>query len=367
MPSKRRTVAGCVLLALLSASCTATPEGGLTSEDYDRAIRLGAEWFLNNQDDRFLHYEYDVEDREYGDEEDARSTVAMLRYTATLWSVAKAANYVDDPRLHELAQRGFAFFESHFERDPEGRFTYLNVTPGWIPLGYSAFMILALLEMEHPRRDEYLEQFANGILSLQQRNGELRTFFFSDSMSNKDFFPGEALLALMSLYEETREERILDTVKLAFLYYRRYWNEGDPEWAFANWHIQAYERLHDVTNYQAHREFVYSMADELLEYHEPEGDCSGFEFHGVFVGARVEGINRAYELARDHGDARRAECYGRYIREASEYLVGLQLTDTEQYPAPAIGGFPDRRDELRVDRNQHVVTALIDARLLGAL
>jgi len=355
----RERTALLLLLALLTSSC-AEPPVPLTAEDYDRAIRLGSEWFLNNQNDRFLHYEYDVERERYGDDNEP------LRQIATLWSVAKAANYLDDPRLHELAQRGFAHFESHFELDPSGEFLYVNIQPDWIALGYSAFAILALLEIEHPRRDEYLERFATGILSLQEPTGDFRTFFFSDHDSNKDFFPGEACLALMALYHETGDERLLDSAKRAFRYYWRYWNQEDPAWSFANWHIQANHLLHDATHYETVRGFVFQMADEVLEYHDPQEPCSGFDFRGVFVGARVEGINRAFEVARDVGDTKRVECYGRFIREASDFLVRLQLTDAEEYPAPAIGGFP-AGDELRVDRNQHVVTALIDARLLGVL
>lgn len=356
-----RLLAGLLVIGLLSASCGPQPGSRLKAEDYDRAIRLGSDWFLNNQDDEFLHYEYNIETDQHGDDQ------VRLREVATLWSIAKAANYLDDPKLHELTARGFAFFESYFEQDPDGDFMYLNVTPNWISLGYSAFVILTLLEMEHPRRDEYLEQFAGGILSLQELSGEYRTFFFSDRDTDKDFFPGEACLALSLLYEETQDERILESLKWAFLHYKSRW-EDKRKTAFANWHIQAHVPLVEATNNQAVKEWVFDMADYLIRYHDPEKDCAEFELEGVFVASRVEGMNRAYELAQKVGDTERVECYGRFIREASEYLVGLQLTDTGQYPEYAIGGFPAKKEpRLRVDRNQHVVTALIDARLLGVL
>jgi hypothetical protein len=244
---------------------------------------------------------------------------------------------------------------------------YVNIAPDAVAMGHSAFVILTLLEMEHPRRDEYLEQFANGILSLQEPSGEYRTYFFSDLDANQDYFPGEACLALMSLYERTRDERILDSVKSAFLYYSRYWDDRQTT-AFANWHIQAHERLHAVTNYEAVRDFVFDMADMLIRYHEPDERCADFSLKGVFVASRVEGLNRAYKLARDIGHTARMECYGSFIREASDYLVDLQFTDPLRYSRAAIGGFPGKKEpKLRADRNQHAVTALIEARLVGAL
>jgi hypothetical protein len=357
----KKLLASSCLLVLALTACTPAPEPPRPPEAYDRAIRLGAEWFLNNQNERFLHYAYYLNEGRHGEEQN------LFRELATLWVVAMAADYLDDPRLHELAQRGFAHFETYFERDAAGDFMYVNVAPEPIGLGYSAFVILTLLELEHPRREEYLEQFTNGILSLQEPSGEYRTHFFSDLDANRDFFPGEACLALMSLYEETGDERILDSVRRSFLPYAAYWDRHNRA-TFAAWQIQAHERLHAATNFEKVREFVFAMADFIIRYHRPDRDCTGFWFDGVYVGSRVEAMNRAYKLARDVGDAFRTDCYRKFIREASDYLVDLQLSDATVHPEAAIGGFPGKREpKLRVDRNQHVVAGLIGARRSGAL
>jgi hypothetical protein len=358
----RRRVAGLCFSALALVGCAGEPEiPRSTVEDYDRAIRLGSEWFLNNQDERFLHYEYyDSEDR-YGDGHN------QLRELATLWVIAMAANYLEDPRLHELAQRGFTYFETYFERDAQGDFLYVKTPSEPAALGHSAFVILTLLEMEHPRRNEYLEQFANGILRLQEFSGKYRSYFFVDLDANQDYYPGEACLALMLLYEETGEERLLDSVKRAFPYYSKYW-EKRRSTAFASWHIQALERLHAATGYERVRRFAFDLADFLIRHHRPQGNCAVFRLGGVFVASRLEGMNSAYKLARDVGDTVRMDCYGKFVREASDYLVYIQFTNTETHAARAIGGFPAWEEPmLRVDRNQHAVAALIEARRLGIL
>jgi len=356
---------GIALSVLLLPSCAGTdspgrpPDPSCDAACYDRAIRLGSDWFLNNQSEDFLHYEFYVDENRHGDDR------LPLREVATLWSVAKAANYLDDPQLHELARRGLAYFESRFERDGQDGFMYLNIDAA--NLGYSAFVILALLEMEHSRREEYLELFANGILHLQEPTGRYRTYFFEDRDTDQDFFPGEACLALMSLYDETRDARLLESVKLAFPYYAPYWR-GNRTTSFIPWQTQALQRLYEVTGDDAVRDFVFEISDYMIEYHHTDEPCAGFELKGIIAGIRVEGMIRAYELAREVGDAKRLECYGNFVREGGDYLVDLQYTNIEKHPKPAIGGFPGRKEpKMRVDRNQHAVVALIEGRELGIL
>ena len=59
--------------------------------DYDIAIKLGGEWYLNNQDNSFLHYEY------YPFEKEHSEAHHSLREIGALWSIAVLANYLDDP------------------------------------------------------------------------------------------------------------------------------------------------------------------------------------------------------------------------------------------------------------------------------
>ncbi|MFH1308341.1 MAG: hypothetical protein ABIH72_05815 [archaeon] len=348
-----------VMLVLICLLINSIPK----QSKYDRAIELGGKWFLNNQDPYFLYYIYDVEQEVHPEE------YHYLRSSASLWSVAKLANYLDDKSYGLLAKRGFEFFENYFEADAENDFIFLNITPDNIKLGYSAFLILTLTEMEHEEKEYYLEKFANGILYSQNDDGSLNAEFYSGELGSQDYYPGEALFALMTLYETNGEQRYLEAVENAFPYYSSYWRKNRNT-AFVPWQSRAYQKLYNANPDDEVRDFVFEMNDWMLEQHSPKGNCSDFDFSGgIVTSVYVEGVNRAYELASDVGDNERARCYKNFVIEGLDATLDLQVTDREKYEIEAIGGFLGSNDSTtqRVDRNQHAVMSLMEARELGII
>jgi len=332
-------------------------------DKYTSAITLGGEWFLNNQDDNFLYYEYDISTRTHSD------VHHPLRESGSLWSIAKLANYTEDPRYDSLVQKGFTYFEQHFEYDEQNDFYYVNITPDNKKLGYSAFMILTLLETDHPQKNFYLEKFANGILYQQKDDGSLATRFYSDSNASVDYYPGEALFALMSLYEYDRNPEYLEAVEQAFPHYSDYW-DSNSNTAFAPWQTRAYQKLYNETERSVYAEFVFDMNDFVVDQYKTDVACTAFDFSaGSVVAVHMEGVNKAYELAEDLSDSDRINCYGNFIQNASNYIISLQVTDTDKFEKKAIGGFlgSTTSTTTRVDRNQHAIITLIEAQELGLL
>ncbi len=323
---------------------------------YMQAARLGSDWFLRQQNDNFIYYSYNLSNNTYS------ILTNRLRESAALWAIATAGNYFHDARLTQLAQKGFAFFESYFKYDDAQKFYYVALPPD-IKLGYSAFMILALLQIDHSKKAEYLAGLARGIMAQQNPNGSLNTLFFSKEMSDEDYYPGEALFALMSLYQSTHDSHYVAAVERALPYYMNYWSMH-PNTAFTVWQTKASMMLYDATHNSAIPPFVFTMSDYVLKYYEPTGICSGYDVQkSAALSAHTEGVIAAYALAREVGDTKRADCYAHFIREAADYIVSRQLTDTTEFPSEAIGGFLSNAvsDTLRVDRNQHAVMVLMEA------
>lgn len=332
-----------------------------------RAIRRGGEWFLANQNDQFLHYRYDPIGREWAEARHA------ARELATLWAVAKLASFLDDARFEALAKRGFDCFLPSVMHEPQRDLAVVAITPRRIKLNYSAFMMLALLEHPIPGREETLAQLARGVMSLQQPDGHLRTFFNTLETSGTDFYPGQAMLALMALHEATGEPAYLRCVERAFPYYRSYWR-ADPTRAFVPWHSQALSRLYRATGNPDIADFVFEMNDELAAGLTHEAGPELFDFSsGAVVAVYIEGLNQAFRLAQDFGDRQRAARYATLVRHGAEAVMALQCPTAEQneadFDAPAIGGFFLRPDELemRIDHNQHAVMALMGACEVGLL
>ena len=334
----------------------------LNSDKYTESIKLGGEWFLNSQNDKFLYYTYDFEKNTYSGESHP------LRETASLWSISALANYINDPRYKTLANKGFSHFENYFYHDQENNFMIVNITKSQ-KLGYSAFMVLTLLESEHPQKQYYLEKFSNGILHQQNEDGSLTSYFYSDDPGNQNYYPGEALFAIMSLYEQTGEIKYLQATQKAFPFYKEYF-QREQNTAFVPWQSRAYNKLYKVTKEQEVAEFVFEMNDFMLDYHTPDENCQNFDFsRGIVTAVYMEGVNMAYELARLLNDQERIECYSNFIREGSDAILALQITDKKNYPISAVGGFRGSwaSTEMRVDRNQHAIVALMDAKELGIL
>lgn len=332
-----------------------------------QALEQTGEWFLNNRRGEFIAYEYLPFERV------TKDTRHPLREMAALWAIARLGHFLKDERYDDLARIGMKSFERYFKKDPEGDFYIVNVDPGKTKLAYSAFAILALLEMpEYLQRDYYLEKFANGLLAQQKENGELETFFDSDQNSGADYYPGEALLALMSLYEEKPDPRYVEAAQKALSFYRKYWRENRNT-AFVPWHTQADVKLYRATDDSATRDeaatFVFEMNDWMLDQHHPTGDCEGFDFsRGIVTAVYLEGVVRAYELARDTEDNARAACYAAFVREGVDAVLALQFTEENHFGKPnyepaALGGFlgTPTDDLMRVDRNQHAAFALMGA------
>lgn len=332
-------------------------------QEYIDAIKYGALWFYNNQNNNFLNYEYDPLNDSYveGKEE--------LREVASLWAIAKAANFTNRVEFKNLAQKGFAYFEKYFKYDKEKDFYYLNITPGSTKLGYSGFIILSLLEIDHPKKDFYLEKFADGIIYQQKPDGSLATHFYSDKVSNVDYYPGEALIAIAKLYEYKPEQKYLDLLNKAFSYYKKYWQENKNT-PFIPWQTRAYNKLYKFTNSQEVADFIFEMNDYLITYQPKYNSCSDFVFNqGIIIAVRMEGMNQAYEIAKMIGDKQREQCYGQYIKEGADYIMSLQVKKSPLVKIKALGGFGQNKDFplQRIDRNQHAIMALMEAIELGIL
>lgn len=352
----RKIFALTVFLSLFLFGCG---ERSVTS-----SISLGGEWFLNNQDESFLHYQYDLAEREYG------ATHHSAREFGALWSITQLADFLEDDRYTELALKGWEYFSSTFVEAPEG-YLYVNITPSKVKLSYNAFAILTLLELDVPNREALLEQLANGLLVQQKSSGELDTFYFSDRATGVDYYPGQALLALMSLYEETGNEIYLEAVAKAFPFYQNYFNES-PNTAFVPWQTQAYFKYYQVSPSEEIADFIFTMNDTIVNNFS-EDSCQSFDFSGIVTAVYIEGLNKAYALAEQVNDAERSECYRRFITEGSAYVIDLQFPmkdqNPDEYPPVAMGGFFGSSYDLsfQVDRNQHAVMALMGAYELGLI
>lgn len=345
-----------IVLALGLGACESA-EGPVYS-----SMVQGGEWFLNNQDETFLEYIYHPETDEHEDDEEGY--VDEIRELASWWAITELAMVTEDPKLWELADRGYDAYMPLLTKHEVGQVIHIEGSND--PIAHNAFALLALMNMDE--EEGVLRDLGDALVAEQEESGRINTFFGRRyTTSNTDYYPGEALLALMRLYEKTGVTAYKAAVSQAFEYYAfEYWPENQNT-AFVPWQSQAYYPYYLETEDPRVKDFIFEMNDFLISQYVTDEQCQSFEFKGVVTAVHIEGINKAYALADREGDEARMACYGEYIRQGLDFVMSLQYPlegmDPNDLPGASLGGFmaTTENPEMRVDRNQHAIMAMLGA------
>ncbi len=326
-----------------------------TKKEFKNIIKLTWEWFINNQNVNFLKYEYNFKTKKYSDKHHS------LREMWALWSITNLYDFLWDKRYKNLASKWISFFENYLICDKKNDFYYIDITPKKTKLWYSAFMILALIKSEHPKKDIYLKWLANWILYLQNNSWKIKTHFFINKETWIDYYPWEALLSLIKLYNYNKNEKYLNAIKNALHYYSFYFKRNKNT-AFVPWQSRAFYELYKIEKSKKVANFIFEMNDYMLSRNNPRLECKNFNFpRWITTAVFTEWVIKAYKIAKDIGDKKRIYCYKNFIIEASNYISTLQITDTTDKKAYWWFKWSKNSSTMRVDRNQHASMALMEA------
>jgi hypothetical protein len=319
------------------------------------------EWFVNNQDEDFLHYIYDPLTETYEEEGEE------LRAMASWWAITELAIETDDEDLWLLAEKGRDYFSQFFVENEDG--TIVDFNDNKDKTGYNAFGLLALMNLDAD--EDLLNELASALVGQQEESGRINTLFNKTSSSNQDYFPGETMLALMHLYNDTGITAYKATVSQGFEYYAyTYWPENQNT-AFVPWQTQAYYYYYLDTKDPRVLEFIYEINDYMVNRYADDESCTVFDHPGNVTAVFTEGMNKAYLLALEDGDEARIQCYGQFIIQGLERVMELQYplegVDPASLPIASHGGFiiNEGNHQMRVDQNQHGVMAMLGALALG--
>ena len=329
------------------------------------SISLGHDWFLNtvNSSTSLLEYLYYPSENKYSFDNN------HLRQLASLWAITELDTFLKINTSKSLIYSTLDYYLSFMNSTSNYSYIILN---DQAKLANNAFLILSLLNTPHyQNQNELLNQLGNGILSLQNDNGSYNTYFFSDENTGIDYYPGEAMLSLMKLYNHTGDQRYLNSVKKAFYHYRDYWI-NNKNTAFIPWHSQAYKLLFEETKDQDLVEFIFEMNDWLIDNYQIKNsaypdEIGGFPkyFPTFSSSVFIEGINDAYSVALIVNDTIHIQKFKEAIRLGTRFILQLQFTENNTFylknKTRIIGGFKTSLtcNNLRIDNTQHSVMALI--------
>jgi AMMECR1 domain-containing protein len=331
-----------------------------------KRLALARDWYLNNVNPRtkrasYLYYpvtnSYSKDNNE-------------VRNLAVLYILPELGHFLGDTSLDNLIENTTDYYLAKVKRTQN--YSYLDLD-GSTKIAFNAFMILSLIRQpDYPGSLETAAELAEGILSLQQPDGSFNTSFGGET-TGIDYYPGEAMLSLMQLFQVTGDTRLADAVARAFPYYRDYWR-GNKNTAFVPWHSQVYYLLAEHNPDPEMEAFIYEMNDWLINTYQIFRDdypdkIGGFKKDDPrnSTSSYMEGINDAYRTALLFGNRRHIEKYRDSLRAGIRFVLQTQFTPENAFwvknPTRAIGGFKEslKKVSQRNDYTQHATSALIKA------
>lgn len=236
-------------------------------------------------------------------------------------------------------------------------------------IAHSAFLLLSLLDSELAGRKQLLLGLAEGILHQQRQDGSFKVYFGDAPDEGLEFYPGEALLALLEAYQHAHDSRFLEAAERGFTWHALHYGQRHPVAPdllvfFANWQSQYCALLFRHTARRALRDevrgHVFALHDRIIR----QGFYADIERHPmgqsvVEVACGLEGVNDAYTIAREEQDTGRMGAYAEAVRVALAYLFRVQCVEsgTEQERGGFGMSLSDRTQ--RIDVTGHVVSGLL--------
>ena len=332
-----------------------------------KSIMMGYEWFLKNTDDATgrLHYQYMPSKNRHS------KKTNHIRILASIWSASEVMKETNDKRAAALIKATLDYYLKNYR--VKGRKGFYVKTDKRAPIANNAFLIMALINSpEYRGREKLMRGLADELLAQQRNDGKFITDFETGGEGGIDFYPGETILALMKLYEETGEAVYFEAAKRAFPYYRDYWR-GNKNTAFVPWHTQVHLLMYKAEKNPEWAEFAFEMNswlidnDQLFEPAYPDLK-GGFKRNpGNSTSSYAEGVCDAYALADLAGNDERAAKFLESCRLALKFVMQTQYTPDNVFYLKdgnrALGGFRKSLvdNSQRCDYTQHAILALMKA------
>ena len=308
------------------------------------------------------------------DEDLAIRDRSPIRDLGSMWDIEVLGRFLKRDELETFAHRSLAHYCSRLI----GRQGYAFLNPDFLgePSGiaHNAFLLLSLLFSTYSPREEHIRPLADGVVKQQRRDGSYKVYFGDEEDDGLDLYPGEAMLALMEAFKETKDARYLESVEKGFSYYKtEYYERGlvapRSEVFFANWQSQYCRLLYEATGRKELKdlvkEYVFTLHDRIIArgFYKKVERRPRAQF-SVEVACALEGICDALSMAVSDP---RAGPFRDPIRIALSYLVEAQCT--QGCTAREKGGFgfslTDRSQ--RIDIAGHAASGFMKSIDSGAI
>lgn len=340
------------------------------------AARRGGDYLLRGQgpEGRFA-YCYDPTRDRFSDDYN------MLRHAGTVCALLELYQETRQPEYLEGARRGLEFMMYSVEESRKFNSTRVLVDDGSVKLGGNALAILALARYVDATGERRwlaeMEDLAEWMVRNQSPDGRFRVHKESypageDSGFRSEYYPGEALVALVNLHRLDPDERWLKAARRAAHYQiRRARREKRPP--HDHWLMIGLEQLYQIDPDLSYRDYAFDLSEMIMTSQKtaqarPDWD-GGFYTppRSTPTDIRLEGLNAAWALAVQAGDHQRAKRLQSAVERGLAFSSRCEVTPERAAllarPDYCLGavmrGLAD--PEIRIDYVQHHISALLGA------
>jgi hypothetical protein len=354
----------------------------LASLSADRAL-LGARWLARNvRPTGKYNYIYDPDTNRVNN-----AQYNPVRHAGVTYSLYEAYQAFGDKQMLATAELGTKFMHEYSPMVEEGRRVF--VFAGRSKLGAQALAIIALVErrraMSDPSYDPYIREMGEWLLSMELPDEPGRYFQSYNAVTNErlltpnsDYYPGEALLALVRLAQEFPDGPYLDYAHRAAEYLVHV-RDGDVPTLLSvpredQWLTMALSELYMLIPDPAYARVVDMQAASMLQNQYTAEDENPWAIGAsrlrnpvnyTSTATKAEGLIAAWRLADARGDHQNALVYAQAARRTVQFLMRVQHTkeSAAAFPVPGriIGAWGQDvvKPYVRMDFVQHNVSALL--------
>lgn len=291
-----------------------------------------------------------------------------IRDIASIWDMEILSDFLNRRDLEPVIERSIERYSRYLIKRDGCLILDPNLLGEPSNIAHSAFMILSLLHSRWADRSRPARLLADGILAQQRPHGSYKIYFGPEPDDGLDFYPGEAMLALLETYRMTGYEGYLRSVERGFVHYKKHYYERNrvrPDLLvfFANWQSQfcrlLYVHSRDKKIREEARDYVLELHDRIIErgFYENE-ERRPEQQAAVEAACALEGLNDAYAIAAKEKDPR-VERYQKALCISLAYVLRVQCS--RNCAEKETGGFghslSDRTQ--RTDVTGHFVNGMI--------
>lgn len=363
------------------------------------SLRLGGLWLVNTvQEDGKFDYEY------FPNKDKGSSGYHIVRHAGSVYGLfemyelarKEPALRADTEKYIDAAARsiGYIYDATESPADDETGKRRCLIDRRRCDSGSAALTLLTFLRRPDPEHvpakyrdqiyregdDELMEGLGLALLDMIDKNGKV-FMTYSEAMNNEEvakeplYYPGETMLALMTFYEKTNDERWLNGAKAIGDRQARFYAKKRFTWP-DHWVMQAFYPLWKATKDDFYAQTAFTMATHSVTEQYPTVWSPFEDYHGAWrrkkdiprttrAGSRLEAIRGVVHLAWEYGED--ATVWEDSLLAGTDHLIEKQyrpdnvwyLPDPDRVQGAYPMGIVD--NHMRIDNNQHALVGMLGA------